>query len=144
MIALNPDIVYIALPFLFMLVIIYGGLEMASVFKNKRINVLISLILAVFAVSSVSVVEFIYSVLPYATIFFMIVFILGYLKNLVSNEKKDYALLIIVLGIAVIFIAGQMQDSTLMGLQDSNLIGIAVLVFIILIFYFAYKLSSNG
>ena len=68
------EIMTFMLPFLFVLAIVYGALELTSVLKNKAANIVIALVVAFFAISNASAVEFIIAVMPWAAILFIAAF----------------------------------------------------------------------
>ncbi len=135
------ELLTLAMPFLFILAIVYGALEMSGVFKNKAVNAIIAIVISFFAISSSQFIEFIYSILPYAAILFVVVFFLGFITSPFrgkGREKKgmDYTLLAVVAGLVLIFLANQ---PGILNLQDSNLITLIGFIIIIIIFYAAYK-----
>ena len=135
------ELLTLAMPFLFILAIVYGALEMSGVFKNKAVNAIIAIVISFFAISSSQFIEFIYSILPYAAILFVVVFFLGFITSPFrgkGREKKgmDYTLLAVVAGLVLIFLANQ---PGILNLQDSNLITLIGFIIIIVIFYAAYK-----
>ncbi len=135
------ELLILAMPFLFILAIVYGALEMSGVFRNKAVNAIIAIVISFFAISSSQFIEFIYSILPYAAILFVVVFFLGFITSPFrgkGREKKgmDYTLLAVVAGLVLIFLANQ---PGILNLQDSNLITLIGFIIIIIIFYAAYK-----
>ncbi|MBL7206032.1 MAG: hypothetical protein ISS36_00365 [Candidatus Aenigmarchaeota archaeon] len=135
---LTSEIAYIMLPFIFILVIIFGGLKVGSPF-DRKINLVLAFIVAAFSVTSPVLIEFIHTVLPYAAIFFVVIFILSFFKKSMGGGDKDYTLPAIILAIVMIFVVSQAQKDTIIDLGDTNLLATFVLVFIILILYLAYK-----
>ena len=91
------------IPFLFVFGIIYGSLEVAGVFKNRGVNFVIAAAVSIIAMSNYGMVDFIYSIIPYATIAFIIVFAIMFLKKTIlaglgKKEGKpiDFSLIIII------------------------------------------------
>jgi len=132
----------IMLPFFFVLAIVYGALEVSGVFKNKGVKGIIALVIAFFSVSSPAVVEIINSLLPYAALFFIVFFFLGFavsaLKGKDKERKIDFGLLVAVLALVLIFLSNQ-QNIGIINIQDQNFIGMLVLLVIAAIVYAAYK-----
>jgi len=135
---ISGDISYLILPFFLVLAIVYGALDVGGVFKNKKINFLIATIFGFFSITSDVIVEFIYTILPYATIFFIVVFFLGFLKNAISFGKRDYTLLMVCIGLLLLFL------STFEGIEiGEDIISLIVLVFIVLVFIAAFFMKSE-
>lgn len=139
------ELLTLAMPFFFMLAIVYGALEVSGVFKNKAVNALIAVIIAFFAISSAQFIEFVYNILPYAAILFVIVFFLGFLtspfRKKEGKKEMDYTLLIVIAGLILIFLAN--QSSGILDLQNSNIITLIGFAIILIIFYAAYKQGSK-
>jgi hypothetical protein len=141
------DIISLMVPFLFMLAIVYGALDVAGVFKNKRVNALIALVFAFFALTYAPAIEFINQIMPLAIVFFVVFFFLGFvIKIAKKGVDKDYTLLIIILGLVLLLFATQgpgFIDSFLPGFEEqANSIMIAsAIAFIGVILLAAYKLS---
>ncbi len=141
------DIISLMVPFLFMLAIVYGALDVSGVFKNKRVNALIALVFAFFTLTYAPAIEFINSVMPFAIMFFVVFFFLGFvIKIAKKGVDKDYNLLIIILGLVLLLFATQgpgFISSFAPGFegQASNIMVISAVVFIGVILLAAYKLS---
>ena len=111
----------VALPFVFVLAVVYGGLELSKVMQNKGVKGLISIVIAFFAVSTPTLAGFLKQVLPYAAVGFIIIFFLGFLFSFAKGkegEKKDYVLLLI--EAALIFVALGAFGTDLQKLLPSN------------------------
>jgi uncharacterized membrane protein YdjX (TVP38/TMEM64 family) len=140
------------LPFLFVLAIVYGALDLAAVFKKKAVNVIIALVVAVFAVSNVAIVDSIVAAMPWAAMLFIILFFIKFILSFFKTEKgkeKDYTLIIIILALIAIFMLSQgtqlIQDWLPGGfpVSEENLILIIGIVIIVAILYAAYNASKN-
>ncbi len=141
-------LITLLVPFLFMLAIVFGALDVAGVFKNKRVNALIALVFAFFTLTYQPAIEFINAIMPYAIMFFVVFFFVGFVIKLVKKETaKDYTLLMIVLGLVLLLFAT--QSSFIAGIvpgfeqQSSMIITVAALILIGAIFIAAYKLSVS-
>jgi uncharacterized membrane protein len=140
------DLMTFAIPFILIFAVAYGGLEVAGVMKNKRVNALIAIAVAFFAISSDMVVGIISAILPYVAILFIVVFIIGFLLSpLRSGEekKKDPTLIAMIAILAFVFLAGQGQEwltSYLpsLAISSENFLYMAGLVFVIVLLYAAY------
>ena len=149
----DTEIMFYALPFIFMFVIVYGGLELANPLKNRKTSIIIALIFAAFAIMNYDVLQMIWNFMPYAMLFFIAMFFLAFILKVVKKEKKEgnqgrpnAELLVIALGLLFILLyylsinADLAYTLNLYWLipQWDNIIAIAGLILIILIFYYAY------
>lgn len=139
------DLLTFALPFFFVMAVVYGALEISDIFKKGAIKALISILIAFFAVTNESVVAIIIYFLPYAAIFFIAFFFIGFLYSFIrKEEKKDPTLLAIVFALVLIFLAAQGQaiikEILPKGfITPENFSVIAGLLVIIVIFLAVYK-----
>lgn len=139
------------LPFIFVLAIVFGALEVSGVLKNKKVNILIAITLAFFAISSEPAVELIYKFLPYASIFFIIVFFIGFILSPFRRKESkgpDYILIVIVAGLLLISLTQFESDliNTFLpkfGIDTQNFLVIAGLILIIIIFYTVYRAEQK-
>ena len=152
---LTPLSLDFAIPFFFIFAIIYGALEVSGVFRNKAVKAIIAVALAFFAVSNADVVLFIHQVLPFATVFFVVVFFIGFIakpfRGRGGEGKRDPFLLLVILGLLLIAFAQlgtpsspfySSISSTILG--DEKVlwgIGIAILFFM---FYYAWTQSRES
>ncbi len=140
-----------AIPFLFVLGVIYGSLEVAGVFKNRAVNFIIAVAFSFMAISNYTVIEFISGIIPYATIVFIIIFGIMFLKRTVfagigkgKGGEEDYSLPLIILMFIFIFIANvntvgivPPYIGTFLSNQDTlAIIGMSI---VLAILYIAYK-----
>jgi hypothetical protein len=143
------DIITLLIPFLFMLAIVYGALDVAGVFKNKRVNALIAAVFAFFTLTYSPAIEFINQIMPIAIIFFVVFFFLGFMiKVAKKGVEKDFTLLIIILGLTLLLFATQgpnVINNFLPGFEEqaSNIMVISAIVFIGVILLAAYRLSTK-
>ena len=128
------------IPFFFTLAIVYGALEVSDVCKNKRVILLISIVLGFFSISNPMVVNFINSIIPYAVILFVAFFFLGFLLSFFKkkDKKPDYSLLIIIAGLALIFLSTDNGILDQLSIPADSIVPWVVLVIILLIFLAAY------
>ena len=134
------------IPFLFVFAIVYGSLELSKVFKNKGVNGVISIVVALFTMINPGVSAFIYGVMPYAIALFVVVFFIGFIRGLFSDKKgdKDYTLPVIIVGLILIFLASQRETisrwmPSLSFLSSDNFVVVMVLFLIAIILYATYK-----
>ena len=137
------------LPFLFVLAIVYGALDLSAVFKKKAVNVIIALVVSVFAVSNQVVVDSIITAMPWAAMLFIALFFLKFILSFFKASKdgggRDYSLLMVILGLIVIFMVSQGTElikGWLPGgfpVAEESLILIIGVVVVLAIIYAAYK-----
>ena len=138
-----PDLTTM-LPFFLVLAIVYGALEVSKVFQNKGVKAIIAVVIAFFSISSPAVVEFLFSILPYAALFFIAFFFLGFISSFLKGkegEKKDVGLVLVVLALVLIFLASQQN---IIAIGDQNLVGVIVLLVVVLILYAGYQAKGEG
>lgn len=140
------------LPFMFVLAVVYGALDLAAVFKKKAVNAIIALVVAAFAISNTAIVDSIIAAMPWAAMLFIILFFIKFVLSFFKTgkgEKKDYTLIVIILALVAIFMASQgtqlIQDWLPGGfpVTEENLILIIGIVVIIAILYAAYKKATE-
>ena len=143
------DIISLMIPFLFMLAIVYGALDVSGVFKNRRVNALIAVVFAFFTLTYSPAIEFVNSVMPFAIIFFVVFFFIGFMIKIArKGVEKDYTLLVIILGLALMLFATQgsgLISSFLPGFEEqaNNIMVISAIVFIGVILLAAYRLTKS-
>ncbi len=143
------------IPFFFIFAIIYGALEVSGVFRNKAVKAIIAVALGFFAISNADVVSFIHQVLPFAAIFFIVVFFIGFIAKPFRGKggggERDPLLLLVVLGLLLIVFAQLATpsspfyssiSSTILG--DQNVLwGIGILI-LLFMFYYAWSQSRKS
>jgi len=135
------------LPFFLVLAIVYGALEISGVFRNKAANMTIALVVAFFAITSAPTVAFIMQLLPYAAIFFVIVFLIGFIISFFRGKGRgaDLTLLAVVAVLLIIFFANQGYNilenllPSSFPVTSENFTQIIGIVLVVAIFYAAYK-----
>jgi hypothetical protein len=137
-----------AIPFFFVLAIVYGALDVAGVFKNKAANAIIAIVIGFFAMASEEASAFIMSILPYAAIFFVVVFFIAFILKMFKakkEEERDFTLIIVVIVLAILFLMSQGYDilQSLLPpgfpVTGENFMLIIGIILIIAIFFAAYK-----
>ena len=132
------------LPFIFVIAVVYGGLEVSAVFKNKAVKFIIALVVAYFAATNAQVVGFITSFLPLAATVFVVVFLIGFVyKVFQKGGDKDWTLIAITIATGLIGLA-QFQGSLSPYLRnfpvdENNFLAIVLIMAFIALLYAAYK-----
>ncbi|OGI12414.1 hypothetical protein A3K64_01115 [Candidatus Micrarchaeota archaeon RBG_16_36_9] len=78
----------ILIPFLFVLAITFGSIEITKIFRNKAVNLLISISLAIFAVSNDSFVQLLWSQFGNISVFFIAMFFIVFIIKVFSGFGK--------------------------------------------------------
>jgi hypothetical protein len=147
------DFMSVIIPFLFVLAVVYGALEVSDIFKRKQVKLIISLCFALVAMSSALITGFIMGILPYAILLFIAFFFIGFALSFFREDKKeggkgerDYTLIAIVLVLLLLFLSSygtEFIEDMIPGMsRDSLVTGIGIIV-ILMVFYAAYKLSGK-
>lgn len=146
------DLLTTLIPFLFVLAVVYGALEVSDIFKRKQVKLIISLVFALVAMTSEMITAFIMGILPYATMAFIIFFFAGFALSILGVKKgkegeRDYSLIAIILILFLIFLANygiDFLEDLMPGITSDELItGVGILA-LLLIFYVAYKLWGKN
>jgi hypothetical protein len=142
------DIISLLIPFVFMLAIVFGALDVSGVFKNKRVNALIALVFAFFTLTYQPAIDFIMQIMPFAIMFFVAFFFIGFIIKIAKKGvEKDFTLLAIIVGLILLLLATQGSEAITRfmpgyGDQGTSLLTIAGIVFIIVILLAAYKMTK--
>jgi hypothetical protein len=145
------DIMSSVIPFLFVLAVVYGALEVSDIFKRKQVKLIISLSFAYVAMTTEYVAGFIMGVLPYAILAFIVLFFLGFALSFARGGKegggRDYTLIVIVLVLALIFMTSYGLDfleGFMPGFSSEEITTGAGLLVMAIIFYSVYRLWGGG
>lgn len=143
------DMLTFALSFFFVAAIVYGSLEVSSVFRNKRVKGLISLVVGAFAAMNGQVSSIIITFMPYIIGLFMVFFILGFITSVFKrkgDKEKDYTMIAIVAILALFLALHFSEDYTKMfgltSIGSENLLTIMGLAIAFVIFYAVYNKQS--
>lgn len=149
-----PYIMEYAIPFFFLLAVVYGALGISGVFKNRGVNLIIALAIAFFGMTYQPFITWLYTIMPYAIALFIAVFFIGFVVKLFKGRKgggqKDYTLILIVIGLFLILFVRFGEDienwTATLGIPITyeSLVGIVGIIVLIAFFYGAYKLSKQG
>jgi hypothetical protein len=138
----------ILLPFFLVLAIVYGALEVSKVFSNKGVKAIIAVVFAFFSIMNPQVVAFINTILPYAAMIFVVIFIAWILIKPLrggSGKKMDPVLIIVILVLVMVLLA-RMQATDYLPessiLSNTNLIWVVGILVIGVILWKVYKMSQ--
>jgi hypothetical protein len=137
------------IPFLFVMAIVFGVLEITKVFRNRGVNFVIALAISFFAVSNATFVGFLWAQFGNITAFFIIMFFIAFILEMFglrrpSKESRSESGMIITGAVLFVMLALGFTYSDLIpslpyiGSGD-NLILFFALVFILAIFWAAFK-----
>jgi hypothetical protein len=139
------DLLTTLIPFLFVLAVVYGALEVSDIFKKSQVKLIISLCFALVAMTTGFITEFIMGILPYAILAFIAIFFVGFALSFFKGKKegeRDYTLMAIVLILFLLFVANYgigYLSAYMPSLSGGDLAtGVGILV-LLLVFYAAYK-----
>ena len=134
------------LPFFFVLAIVYGSLEVSGIFGNRGVKVIISLVIAFFSALTPFVSELVIFVIPYAAVFFIAFFFLGFVLSFFKGKggkgEKDYSMLLVILALLLIFLSSG-ENFGIFSLEDENFVGMVVLLVIALVIFAGYKMGKD-
>lgn len=147
------DLMSTVIPFLFVLAVVYGALEVSDIFKRKQVKLILSLCFAFVAMTTEFLTTFIMGVLPYAILAFIVLFFIGFAMSFFGGKgdkegggKKDFTLIIIVLVLFLLFMSNyglEFFGGSVSGFSTDELSAGIGLVVLLIIFYSAYKLKGN-
>ena len=129
------------LPFLLVLAVVYGAMDTAKMFSNRALKTIISVVMAFFAISDSSVVAMLNAMLPYAAIFFILIFVAGYVKrSLGGKQGQDNTMVIIIIVLALLLMASYARAEG--GMYEySEFFWFVGVIAIISVLYAAYKMK---
>ena len=143
------------IPFLFTLAIIFGALRYARIFGNNTpVQMIIAIVLAYFASTYEPFVSTLYTYFPSITWFCIVMFFIAFIMEIIGLGKKspqgDHELNMFIYGILLlILLTIGISQAKAFGIYEIPIIGnlenlalILGIIFIIGIFYFAYKSSG--
>lgn len=140
------------IPLLFVLAVVFGVLRISKAFKgNAAVEVIISLVIAFFAATFQPFTSMLFSILPSITMFFIAMFFIVFVLEIVGVRGKkagDNVMNLIIYGILIlilfVIVANHSNLIPNLGIisQDDLVLGIG-LIFIISIFIAAYKIEPE-
>lgn len=143
----------VLIPFLFVLAIIFGVLELTKIFRNRAVNFLIALSMAIFTVTNSSFIAMLWSYFGSITTFFIVLFLIAFVfevfglrkggqRDVVSSIIIDGGILFILLSIGFLY-TGQIPELPFIG-GGQNLLFLFIIIFILVIFWSTFKIGAGG
>lgn len=140
------------IPFLFVLAVVFGVLRISKAFKgNAAVEVIISLVIAFFSATFPPFTSMLFSILPTITLFFIAMFFIVFVLEIVGVRGKkagDNIMNLIIYGILIlilfVIVANHSNLIPNLGIisPDDLVLGIG-LIFVISIFMAAYKIGGG-
>jgi hypothetical protein len=137
------------IPFLFVLAIVFGILEITKLFRNRGVNFVIALAISFFAVSNTTFVSFLWSQFGNITAFFIVMFFIAFVLEMFglrrpSGESRSEGGMIISGAVLFLLLSlGFMYSDLIPPLpyigSGNNLILFFAIIFILAIFWAAFK-----
>jgi len=149
--SLTPEL-QLFLPFIFVFAIIFGSIQLVNPFKNKAINVVISLVIAAFATLNSQFNALILAQFGNIATFFIVIFFISFILKIFGFKRaqspEDYreaiviqgVILFVLLSISFMF-ADQIPTLPIIG-EGQNTLLAAFLIFILAILWAAFKLGA--
>lgn len=134
--------------FLFVFAITFGVIELTKIFKNRGVNFLISIAISFFAVTNTTFIAFIEPQLGNVAIFFIFMFFIVFVFEVFGlrgtrQRKPEEGMIINGAILLILLIFGFMHSDLIPELpfigNGTNFIVLVVLVFILVIFWAAFK-----
>jgi hypothetical protein len=140
----------ILIPLLFIFAIVYGSLDVANIFKNKKVNATIALSLGLFAVYNTWFVNLIWSQLGVISVIFIFMFMLIFIFKVfgIRDSKDSQEKLIIMAAILfILFSISYLYTNMIPNIPfiggGQDIILLIFIIFIIVIFWLAYKIGMT-
>ncbi|MFQ6021041.1 MAG: hypothetical protein ACE5J4_03465 [Candidatus Aenigmatarchaeota archaeon] len=131
--------------FLFTMAVVFGVLQLSRAFKSKAVNIVVAIVIALFAASYTPFVTILWNYLPTITWFFVILFFIAFIMQLFGLREvkpgEDRTATMIVSGlILVVFITvGISFIPEISFIAPMDLLMLIGLVLMLIIFYAAFK-----
>ncbi len=138
------------IPFLFVLAIVFGILELANIFGNRAVNMIIAIVIAFFSATYQPFTSLLFQYLPTITWFFIAMFFIAFSLEIIGLGKrksiKEESMKMIILGVVlIVFITigvNYIPDINFLGTQ--NLLIIIALFLMFMLFSAAHKIPAEG
>lgn len=143
------------IPFLFVLAIVFGILELTDIFRNRAVNFIIALSISFFTITNATFVALLWSQFGNITAFFIIMFFIAFVLEVFGLRKRvagretstdsviiNGAILFLLLSIGSLYI-NLIPSIPFIG-GGQNLLFFFVVIIILVIFWSAYKIGSGA
>jgi len=141
------------IPFIFVLAIVFGVLELTRVFRNRAVNFLVALAISFFTITNSSFVEFLWLQFGNITAFFIIMFFITFvlevfgLRGNKQPRSKEEGMILMAAILLLLLSFGFMYSNLLPPLPfiggGTNVIILFAIIFILIIFWMAFKLGPE-
>jgi hypothetical protein len=142
------------IPFLFVLAIVFGVLDLTKIFRNRGVNFLVALAIAFFTITNTAFISMLWSYFGSITTFFIVMFLLAFVFEVFGLRGKggqhhptsaiiiDAGILFILLSIGFLY-ASYIPEFPFIG-GGQNLVFLFIIIFILVIFWAAFKIGAGG
>jgi hypothetical protein len=140
------------IPFLFVLAIVFGVLELTKIFKNRGVNFLVALAIAFFTISNATFINMLWSYFGSITTFFLIMFFIAFIFEVFGLRRGQHqptssiiingGILFILLSIGFLYVSYIPELPFIGGGQ--NLMFLFIIIFILVIFWAAFRIGSGA
>jgi len=137
------------IPFLFVLAIVFGSLNVVNVFKNKGVNFLISLALAFFTISNPAFVNLLWSNFGIISLLFITLFFIIFITRafgLHMNKEGDDPMIINTVILFILLSLSYLHTDLLSSFpfigDEKNFLLLIFITLMLVIFWFAYKTKT--
>ncbi len=142
------DIWYYIVPFVFSFAVVYGSIELSGVFKNKAVNAIIAITIAIMSIVNESVVDMLWKYMPVATIVFVILFIVGFIWKFInsigSGSKADYGVVGAIVFLIFIGLASPTIRNSIHIPNSTTITFIVGFTLVAVLFLLAAKMNMFG
>ncbi|MFH1229577.1 MAG: hypothetical protein V1678_04095 [Candidatus Aenigmatarchaeota archaeon] len=139
-------------PFLFVLAIVFGVLELTHIFRNRAVNFIIAISISFFTITNATFVSLLWSQFGTITAFFIVMFFIAFVMEVFgvrnkSGDNGEGGMIINGAILALILLLGFTHIDMIPSLPfvggGSNLLTIISLMFILAIFWMAFKVGRE-
>ena len=138
------------IPFLFVLAIVFGVLELTKIFRNRGVNFLVALAIAFFTITNTAFVSMLWSYFGSITTFFIVMFLIAFVFEVFGLRKAgrpptssiliNAGILFILLSIGFLYV-NQIPELPFVG-GGQNLLFLLIIIFILVIFWSAFRIGQ--
>ncbi len=140
---IDPTMLPFIAAFLFVFAVVFGALSYAKVLgEQRKVNVIIAMAFAIFAVLFEPFVFGLQTVLPFAVIGIVIIFFILFLKKVFGGGDKIDAWPIATSLIFALLLLGIFWDQigfSVPGIDSTNMLWLVGILIVLLIFYVTYQ-----